>query len=82
MNIDSAMREILAGSDAESSIAKRLQETRIKDAQRIVELEKALRRIAGIDPDIDSDEGFNEWSEAYCFRIAQEVARAALEGKS
>ena len=42
------------------------------------ELLKALERIASLDPDVDSDEGFNEWGEAECFNLAQNIAREAL----
>lgn len=39
---------------------------------------KALRLIAELDPLTDSDEGYNEWGEADCFRQAQIIARSAL----
>lgn len=38
----------------------------------------ALQRIAKIDPAYDSDEGYNEWGEAECFRQTQAIANAAL----
>ncbi len=41
-------------------------------------MSKALRLIAELDPLNDSDEGYNEWGEADCFRQAQIIARSAL----
>ena len=41
---------------------------------------KALERIVEIDPSVDSEEGYNEWGEADCFRQAQRVASEALKG--
>jgi hypothetical protein len=41
-------------------------------------LAEALRKIADLNPEVDSDEGYNEWGEADCFSQAQEIARAAL----
>jgi multidrug efflux pump subunit AcrA (membrane-fusion protein) len=38
----------------------------------------ALTKIASLDPAKDSDEGYNEWGEADCFRKAQEIAKNAL----
>jgi len=38
----------------------------------------ALLSIAALDPTKDSDEGYNEWGEADCFRKAQEIARAIV----
>lgn len=38
----------------------------------------ALHRIAELDPRIDSEEGYNEWGEADCFRQAQKIAAAAM----
>ena len=40
-------------------------------------LREALIEIWTLDPAIDSDEGYNEWGEADCFRQAQEIARRA-----
>lgn len=42
-------------------------------------LEAALRRIAELDPEKDSAEGWNEWGEAEMFRKAQEIANEPLE---
>jgi hypothetical protein len=39
---------------------------------------EALSRIAALDPEQDTDEGFNEWGEALCFNKAQDIARAAI----
>jgi hypothetical protein len=39
---------------------------------------EALAKIAELDPERDTDEGFNEWGEALCFHKAQDIARAAL----
>ena len=39
-----------------------------------------LKTISEIHPDKDSDEGFNEWGEAECYRKAVDVAQAALKG--
>ncbi len=41
-------------------------------------ISKALHLIAELDPLNDSDEGYNEWGEADCFRQAQIIARSAL----
>ena len=38
----------------------------------------ALNKIIDLDPDKDSDKGFNEWGEADCFRRAQKIAKEAL----
>jgi hypothetical protein len=42
------------------------------------DLIEALKAIAALNPSDDSEEGFNEWGEADCFRQAQTIARAAL----
>ena len=34
-----------------------------------------LQRIADLDPEKDSDDGFNEWGQAYCFDLAQTIAK-------
>lgn len=39
-------------------------------------LREALARIAALDPSTDSEEGFNEWGEADCFRKAKRIAAA------
>ena len=41
---------------------------------------KALERINALDPLIDSDEGYNEWGEADCYRQARHLASEALKG--
>lgn len=41
-------------------------------------LRKALKKIADLDPETDTDEGYNEWGEAACFVIAKDVANAAM----
>ncbi len=41
-------------------------------------LRSYLQRIADLNPEEDSENGFNEWGEADCFRVAQNCARAAL----
>jgi len=46
--------------------------------QANAELVKALEKISELDAAKDSEEGWNEWGEADCFRQAQEIARAAL----
>ena len=43
------------------------------------ELRKAVAYIAALDPEKDSEEGFNEWGETDCFRMSQSVAKAVLE---
>lgn len=48
-------------------------------AQRDAAVE-ALRQVKDLDPDVHSSEGFNEWGEADCFRQAQAIASAAIEG--
>lgn len=47
--------------------------------ERIKQLEAALQKIANLNPGEDSDEGYNEWGEADCFRQAQNIAEAALK---
>lgn len=49
---------------------------------RLAEAEEALQRIVALDPEHDSDDGFNEWGEAHCFKLAQDIARAAVNGTS
>lgn len=44
----------------------------------VAELEAALHKIAALNPEVDSDEGYNEWGEADCFRQAQEIAGEML----
>lgn len=44
----------------------------------VAELIEAHKRIAALDPETDSKDGFNEWGEAECFGKAQEISRAAL----
>lgn len=41
-------------------------------------LRNALKRIAALDPEKDSEDGYNEWGEADCFRQAQAIAKEAL----
>lgn len=41
-------------------------------------LRSELQRIVQLDPSKNSQEGFNEWGEADCFRLAQEIAKKAL----
>jgi hypothetical protein len=50
-------------------------------ADEIERLRAALDRISALHPTVDSDEGYNEWGEAHCFNLAQEVARAARATK-
>ena len=45
----------------------------------IENLYAALKYIAALDPEKDSDEGFNEWGEADCFRLSQQRAKAAIK---
>ena len=52
-----------------------------KLAEQFETLRKALNKIAKLDPKFDSDEGFNEWGEADCFRKAQKIAIAATKPK-
>ena len=42
----------------------------------------ALLAIAALDPEKDSDEGFNEWGQAHCFNMAQDIAKAALAAEA
>lgn len=42
-------------------------------------LRNALRHIANLDPEVDSEEGWNEWGKADCFDQAQVIARVALK---
>ena len=55
---------------------------RLKAALRaeIERLREVLAKITALDPDVDSEEGMNEWGEADCFNKAQQIARAALVG--
>ena len=39
---------------------------------------EALEYIANLDPEKDSKDGYNEWGESDCFRIAQKRAKEAL----
>jgi hypothetical protein len=67
-------------SDFESGyLAGRVEQQVIIDdqAKQIDTLRKALNKIANLDPEFDSDEGFNEWGEADCFIQAQKIAIAA-----
>ena len=41
---------------------------------------RALKEIAALHPAEDSEEGYNEWGEADCFRQAQALADKALKG--
>ncbi len=50
--------------------------------QQLVEIERlraTLRTISELDPLKDSDEGYNEWGEAECFRKAKELAIEAMK---
>lgn len=47
------------------------------DADRTMLLE-ALQKIKKLDPEFDSDEGFNEWGQAHCFIQCQEIAGKAI----
>ena len=40
----------------------------------------ALEKIQDLDPCKDTDEGYNEWGEAACFRLARKEASDALKG--
>ena len=50
------------------------------NAMRYLEFlyEEALLRIANLDPEKDSEDGFNEWGESDCFRQAQAIAEAVI----
>jgi hypothetical protein len=50
-----------------------------QQAAEIERLRAALQRVADLDPEVDTDEGFNEWGEACCFRQAKKLARAAID---
>jgi hypothetical protein len=50
-------------------------------ATEIERLINALREIAGMDPNTDSEEGYNEWGEADCFRRVREIAEKALDNR-
>lgn len=49
--------------------------------ERIRQLEAVLQRIAELNPSVDSEDGYNEWGEADCFRQAQKIAEEALKKK-
>ena len=34
-----------------------------------------LKLIADLDPEVDSDDGLNEWGQAHCFELAQAIAK-------
>lgn len=40
---------------------------------------KALEDIIKLDPEEDTKYGFNEWGEAKCFSLAQDIAIKALK---
>jgi len=42
------------------------------------ELLEALEKIAALNPEEDSDSGYNEWGEAECFNKAQAIATAII----
>ena len=48
-------------------------------SEQCIILLAALKAIADLDPEEDSEEGFNEWGEADCFGQAQKIAKAALK---
>jgi len=50
-----------------------------RDDAEIVKLKEALEKIANLDPNYDSTEGYNEWGEADCFNQAQKIASEALK---
>lgn len=58
--------------------AQRMANSSQQAQDEIERLRAALKSIAELHPDKDSDEGFNEWGEADCFRKAQTIAGAAL----
>lgn len=47
-------------------------------AVEVAALRLALTTIAELDPEKDSDEGYNEWGEADCFKQAVTLAQAAI----
>lgn len=49
-----------------------------RKAQKLAE---ALRKIEKLDPEVDTDQGFNEWGQAECFEKSQHIAKEALEDK-
>lgn len=53
----------------------------IKDHE-ITSLRAALLRIARIDPDKYTDDGFLDWGRGTCFVVAQEIAQDALTNQS
>jgi hypothetical protein len=67
-----------------SNVAAALEALRAKrdKAQALADMAPALldalEQIAALHPDKDSDEGYNEWGEAECFRKAQRIANKAL----
>jgi len=54
----------------------------IEIEQEIHRMKNALQRIANLDPNYDSREGYNEWGEADCFNQAQKIAEEALNEKN
>jgi len=50
----------------------------LEAADEIEKLRAALEAINDLDPNTDSDEGYNEWGEADCFGQAQKLSRTAL----
>lgn len=47
-------------------------------AYEIKRMRAALNRISALNPETDSDEGYNEWGQADCFEQAKTIAIAAL----
>ena len=50
----------------------------MRNGAKVNELRDALEAIAALDPATNSEDGFNEWGEADCFRQAQALARKVL----
>lgn len=46
--------------------------------QRLEVAEKALLTISELDPEKDSDEGYNEWGQAECYYKAKALAHEAI----
>jgi len=49
----------------------------VKQSETMI-LREALKKIAAIDAEKDSEHGWNEWGEADCFQQAKIIARDAL----
>lgn len=62
----------------EATEALKLQGVIVDFEEEIARLRSALVEIEGLSPDVDSDNGFNEWGWADCAHKAKSIAKEAL----